>query len=119
MLARHLLHARSDARRRLQLVKRINGRTGQSRRFLSGPKVRGAREMLGLIRSLLPTKANGSPAFHPRPPNDSCMREPLGWDAAVIGTVVADRPGMVIMESVVGGERVVTMLMGEQLPRIC
>ena len=44
---------------------------------------------------------------------------PLGQNAAIIGEVVADHPGMVTMHSVVGGERVVTMLAGEQLPRIC
>jgi hydrogenase expression/formation protein HypE len=48
------------------------------------------------------------------------MRDhPLGRDAAVIGTVVAEHPGMVTMKSLVGGERVVTLLAGEQLPRIC
>ena len=48
------------------------------------------------------------------------MREhPLGRNAAVIGEVVADHPGMVIMRSLVGGQRVVSMLSGEQLPRIC
>lgn len=44
---------------------------------------------------------------------------PLGRNAAIIGEVVADHPGMVVMRSVIGGERVVTMLAGEQLPRIC
>ena len=44
---------------------------------------------------------------------------PLGSNAAVIGEVVAEHPGMVTMKSVVGGERVVSMLSGEQLPRIC
>ncbi len=44
---------------------------------------------------------------------------PLGRDAAVIGDVVSEHPGMVTLRSVVGGERVVTMLSGEQLPRIC
>jgi hydrogenase expression/formation protein HypE len=44
---------------------------------------------------------------------------PLGRNSALIGEVVADHPGMVIMHSLVGGERVVTMLAGEQLPRIC
>jgi hydrogenase expression/formation protein HypE len=44
---------------------------------------------------------------------------PLGRHAAVIGEVVADHPGMVTMRSVVGGERVVSLLAGEQLPRIC
>jgi hypothetical protein len=44
---------------------------------------------------------------------------PLGRGAAVIGEVVADHPGRVVLRSLVGGERVVTMLAGEQLPRIC
>jgi hydrogenase expression/formation protein HypE len=50
----------------------------------------------------------------------SVMRShPLGKDAAVIGEIVNDHPGMVTLRSLVGGERVVTMLSGEQLPRIC
>jgi hydrogenase expression/formation protein HypE len=59
------------------------------------------------------------------PPTDAArllevMRDhPLGRQAALIGTVVADHPGLVIMRSIIGGERVVTMLAGEQLPRIC
>ena len=44
---------------------------------------------------------------------------PLGRNAAIIGEVVAEPAGMVILRSLVGGERVVTMLAGEQLPRIC
>jgi hydrogenase expression/formation protein HypE len=43
----------------------------------------------------------------------------LGRDAAMIGEIVADHAGMVVMRSLIGGERVVTMLAGEQLPRIC
>jgi hydrogenase expression/formation protein HypE len=44
---------------------------------------------------------------------------PLGEKAAVIGKVVKDHPGMVMMKTAVGGKRVVDMLSGEQLPRIC
>jgi hydrogenase expression/formation protein HypE len=44
---------------------------------------------------------------------------PLGKRAAIIGEVVAGHPGMVTQRSLVGGERIVTMLAGEQLPRIC
>jgi hydrogenase expression/formation protein HypE len=44
---------------------------------------------------------------------------PLGRDAAIIGEVVNDMPGFVTMKTKVGGERVVEMLSGEQLPRIC
>jgi len=43
----------------------------------------------------------------------------LGREAAIIGEVVADHPGRVLMRSLVGGMRVVDMLSGEQLPRIC
>ncbi len=44
---------------------------------------------------------------------------PLGRAAAIIGEIVADHPGMVTMKTRVGGSRVVTMIAGEQLPRIC
>jgi hydrogenase maturation factor len=40
-------------------------------------------------------------------------------DAAIIGEVVADHPGCVTMKTRVGGNRVVDVLSGEQLPRIC
>ena len=44
---------------------------------------------------------------------------PLGRDAAVIGRVLDEHPGFVMMKTRVGGTRVVDMLSGEQLPRIC
>lgn len=44
---------------------------------------------------------------------------PEGAEAVCIGTVVADHPGMVTMRTLVGSERIVDMLVGEQLPRIC
>ncbi len=44
---------------------------------------------------------------------------PLGVDAAEIGEVVAEHAGRVYLRSRVGGLRVVDMLSGEQLPRIC
>jgi hydrogenase expression/formation protein HypE len=44
---------------------------------------------------------------------------PLGKNAVLIGEVVADHPGIVIMKTRIGGSRVVDMLSGEQLPRIC
>jgi hydrogenase expression/formation protein HypE len=42
-----------------------------------------------------------------------------GKDAAIIGEVVADHAGQVFMRTRIGGERIVDMLTGEQLPRIC
>jgi hydrogenase expression/formation protein HypE len=44
---------------------------------------------------------------------------PYGKDAAVIGEVVEDHIGNVILETRIGGMRIVGMLAGEQLPRIC
>ncbi len=44
---------------------------------------------------------------------------PEGADSVRIGSVVADHPGMVTMRTIVGSERIVDMLVGEQLPRIC
>jgi hydrogenase expression/formation protein HypE len=43
----------------------------------------------------------------------------LGKNAAVIGKVVYEHPGFVMMKTRMGGTRVVDMLSGEQLPRIC
>jgi len=42
-----------------------------------------------------------------------------GINAKIIGEVVNEHPKQVIMESAIGGKRVVSMLPGEQLPRIC
>ncbi len=42
-----------------------------------------------------------------------------GQDAAIIGEVVSDHPGKVVLKTAVGGNRIVDMLVGEQLPRIC
>jgi hydrogenase expression/formation protein HypE len=44
---------------------------------------------------------------------------PLGKDAAIIGHVTSEWPGRVIMQTVFGGRRIVDMLVGDQLPRIC
>ena len=86
------------------------------------PEVHAACELLGLDPLYV---ANEGALIAVAPPEDAtrvlgAMRaHPLGRGAALIGKVVAEHPGMVVMKSLVGGERVVTMLAGEQLPRIC
>jgi hydrogenase expression/formation protein HypE len=50
---------------------------------------------------------------------DAIKKDPSGRDAAVIGEVVDDHHGQVVMETRIGGSRIVDMLAGEQLPRIC
>jgi len=44
---------------------------------------------------------------------------PLGADAARVGVVTADHPGMVLARTGIGGRRVLDMPLGELLPRIC
>lgn len=44
---------------------------------------------------------------------------PEGREAAVIGSVTTDFPGRVILETSVGGKRIVDLPHGELLPRIC
>ncbi|MFO0968224.1 MAG: hydrogenase expression/formation protein HypE [Gemmataceae bacterium] len=86
------------------------------------PEVHAACEMLGLDPLYV---ANEGKLIAVAPPEDAdrlldaMRRHPLGRDAALIGEVTADHPGLVLIRSVVGGERVVTLLAGEQLPRIC
>jgi hydrogenase expression/formation protein HypE len=86
------------------------------------PEVHAACEMLGLDALYV---ANEGKLVVVVPPGYvdqvlAAMRaHPLGRQAALIGRAVTGNAGMVILKSRVGGERVVTLLAGEQLPRIC
>jgi len=46
-------------------------------------------------------------------------RHPLGRSAVIAGTAVAAHPGLVVLRTGLGGTRIVDMLPGDQLPRIC
>lgn len=46
-------------------------------------------------------------------------RHPHGYQAAIIGEVTAGNPGKVFMQTSVGGLRLIDMMTGAQLPRIC
>ncbi|HEX4998225.1 MAG TPA: hydrogenase expression/formation protein HypE [Terriglobia bacterium] len=50
---------------------------------------------------------------------DAMRGHPLGLRAEIIGEVTARDPGIVVMKTRVGSTRIVDMLSGEQLPRIC
>lgn len=50
---------------------------------------------------------------------DAVRRDPFGREACIIGEVTSDHPGRVVLETRIGGSRIVGMLTGEQLPRIC
>jgi hydrogenase expression/formation protein HypE len=87
-----------------------------------GEEVRGACEMLGFDPLYV---ANEGKLVAFVPPGDAdrvlaAMRtHPEGKSAAIIGAVVVSHPGIVVMKTRIGGTRVVDMLSGEQLPRIC
>jgi hydrogenase expression/formation protein HypE len=46
-------------------------------------------------------------------------RHPHGRHAAILGEVTASPAGAVLLETAIGGHRIMDMLLGEQLPRIC
>jgi hydrogenase expression/formation protein HypE len=47
------------------------------------------------------------------------QRHPLGQDSAIIGQITAQNPGLLVVQTALGSKRIVTMQIGEQLPRIC
>lgn len=50
---------------------------------------------------------------------EAMRRLPESSEACAIGTVTVENPGTVVLKTTIGGKRVVDMLSGEQLPRIC
>jgi len=44
---------------------------------------------------------------------------PLGVDAAIVGTIKNDPPGLVLLKTQFGGTRIIDILVGDPLPRIC
>lgn len=50
---------------------------------------------------------------------EAMRRHRYGQDAAIIGEITAEPKGKVLMKTGIGGTRIVNMLMGELLPRIC
>lgn len=43
----------------------------------------------------------------------------LGRESSIIGRVVQDHPGKVVLKTTTGGKRIIDVLTGDQLPRIC
>jgi len=85
-------------------------------------EVRGACELLGLDPlyvanegKLIAIVAPGSADAVLR----AMRQHPLGEEARVIGTVKRENPGLVTMRTAFGTTRIVDMLAGDQLPRIC
>jgi len=85
-------------------------------------EVRGACEILGFDPLYVANEGKLLAFVSPESANNvlkAMHAHPLGINAVLIGEVVANHPGTVIMKTRIGGSRVVDMLSGEQLPRIC
>lgn len=85
-------------------------------------EVKGFCEILGLDPLYLANEGKlvcVVPGAHAKTALAALKSHPLGTGAAIIGDVTEHRAGRVVMKTVFGGRRIVDMLVGEQLPRIC
>ncbi|NER28895.1 MAG: hydrogenase expression/formation protein HypE [Symploca sp. SIO1C4] len=85
-------------------------------------EVQGICEILGLDPLYLANEGK-LVVVVPRSQTESVLSamksHPAGRDACILGEVIASPPGVVLMQTAFGSERIVDMLVGEQLPRIC
>jgi hydrogenase expression/formation protein HypE len=84
--------------------------------------VKGACEILGLDPLYVANEGKFVAFVSPECEDEALaamQSHPLGTGARVIGEVIAEHPKMVRLRTRLGGSRVVEMMSGEQLPRIC
>jgi hydrogenase expression/formation protein HypE len=84
--------------------------------------VRGACEVLGLDPLYVANEGKLLAVVAPEMAEavlEQMREHSLGKDSAIIGEALADHPGMVLMKTGIGGTRVLDVMFGEQLPRIC
>ena len=86
------------------------------------PGVRGACDLLGLDPLYV---ANEGLLIAVVAPGDAgrllaaMLAHPRGRDAAIIGEIGAEEDAKVLLQTAAAGTRILDMLAGEQLPRIC
>src|SRR5579872_3413968 len=84
--------------------------------------VRGACEILGLDPLTIANEGKLLAIIAPEKATkalEAMRSHPAGREAAIIGTVQSEPPGMVFLRTDIGGMRVLDMLVGDPLPRIC
>ena len=84
--------------------------------------VKGACEILGLDPLFVANEGKlvaMVPEGAARPIVEAMRRHPAGRETRVIGRVVKDHAGMVLLKTEIGGSRVLDLPFSEQLPRIC
>jgi hydrogenase expression/formation protein HypE len=86
------------------------------------PEVMGASELLGIDPLYVASEGRLVCFVDGAQADDAlaAMRaHPLGEQAAVVGMVKDDPPGLVLLRTTFGGTRIMDMLVGDPLPRIC
>ena len=86
------------------------------------PTVAGACELLGIDPLYVANEGKLVAVVPPKEADDTLAAiraHPRGRDAAVIGEIRAEPPGLVVLVTGLGGTRIVDMLVGDPLPRIC
>jgi hydrogenase expression/formation protein HypE len=85
-------------------------------------EVAGAAEILGIDPLYVANEGKLIAVVAPEAAHEalSALRShPLGRDASLIGEVGSAEEGLVVLETALGGSRIVDMLVGDPLPRIC
>jgi hydrogenase expression/formation protein HypE len=85
-------------------------------------EVRGACEMLGIDPLYVANEGKLVALVHPEDADavlNRMRQHRYGKNAAIIGEVRPDHPGRVVMKTALGASRIVDMLVGDPLPRIC
>ncbi|MGH2749558.1 MAG: hydrogenase expression/formation protein HypE [Actinomycetota bacterium] len=86
------------------------------------PAVKGACEILGIDPMYVANEGKLLAVVAPEAADDAlaALRSvPGGGDAALVGRVAPEPEGMVLVETAFGGTRIMDMLIGDPLPRIC
>ncbi len=85
-------------------------------------EVQGACELLGLDPLYVANEGKLVAIVAPEAADTALaamQAHPLGAHAQIVGTVAEENPGLVTMRTIMGSTRIVDMLAGDQLPRIC